>query len=439
MGCVTQAEVLWFNEAKGYGLARPESLELDDIKIKKSSLTAEGVVLMRGDRVEVVFKQDLEGLVAEEVKVIESVVDRGRRIEKLAEFARRMPKVNLHVHLEGAISSSTLFAIAERNGYDELGVQDAEELTELFKVSNFFQFIEMYSLCSNALRTSDDYTTITYEYLRKASQQNIRYVEAYFSPYDRMKRGLEFEQIVEGVSKGRERALEEFGIRADFVVDVGRHLLWTDSRDPDSRDPELAKMECLRLVELAASSKEQGIVGFSLGGKEVDYPVHPFADAFECARQMGLHTKAHSGEAAPPKDTWDVIKVLRAERIGNAVRASEDRTLVRYIADNHIPLEMCPTANVLTGASETLPRHPLRYYLEEGIQVTIGSDDPALFNTTLTKEYQLAVEHFNFSTQDLQKLVFDSIEMSWLSSEEKAALCAAFEDELKQLHEELGI
>lgn len=433
MSTTVKAKVVWFNEAKGYGLAQADDPDIEDIKIELSSLTNTKTVPARGDRVEVTFKEEPIGLVAEKVTLVESATDRHERLQKLIEFTERMPKVNLHIHLEGAIFPSTLFEIAQKNNY-MLGVQDAGELAESFKFHHFRHFIDMYSLCSNALKTSDDYYRITYEYLRDASQQGIRYVEAYFSPYDRMRHGLDFEQIVEGVSRGEAKATEELGIRANFVMDVGRHLLWTEDKDPDR-----ANKECIQLVERAADAKAHGVIGFCLGGKEFGYPVHPFAEAFERARQRGLYTKAHSGEDSGPQDTWEVIKALKVDRIVDPVHAREDKALVEHIARHRIPLDMCPTGNILTDPDISASNHPLPYYLDQGIPVTLGSGDPALFNTTLTKEYQWTVEHLHFSADDLQRLVLESVQVAWLDEEEKGELRASFEREIKQLRQELGV
>jgi adenosine deaminase len=423
-----RATVLWFNPTKKYGLVRPEDTRIDDIRIHLSALVDQEAELNRKDKVEVVFKEEPIGLVAERVTVIDLAMEK----QKLLEFIRRMPKANLLVHLEGSLTPATLFAIARRNNHT-LPVTTEEELAPLFKFSSFPRFIRMVSLCSEVLQTPDDYAQITYEYLRAAREENIRYVEAYFSCYEQMQRGLSFEQIVEGISKGKEKVQQEFDIQVGFVVVVGRHLLWSKKKDR-----ERAKNECMWLVQLAVDFKEQGLVGFGLGGEEFDYPVEPFADAFEYARQHGLHTYAYSGQDAGPRDIWDAINQLKVDRICDPVRAKEDEALVDYISHKQIPLEMCLTGNKLTGLT-SMSDHPFKYYRNKGISITLGNGNPSLFNTTLTGEYRLAAESFDLSVDDIQKLVLESIEISWLTQEGKDLLRTSFKEEFELLRQELNI
>ncbi len=358
------------------------------------------------------------------------------RHTKLSEFIRQMPKVNLHVHVEGSISTSTLLEIARQNQYlEQLPVETRQELQDgSFKFKSFPHFIATYSLCSNALRTAADYERVTYEYLHQAHESNIRYVEIYISPYNRMQLGLSFEDIIAGAAHGRERALARWGIRADFVIDVGRHLLWTTAKDPMR-----ARMEALNLVRLASAAKPYGVIGFSLGGREGGYPVFPFVEAFELARQHGLHTKAHSGEESDADDIWYVIALLKAERLGNAVHAADDPQLMKYLAAHGIGIELCLTGNVLSGALSTLEQHPVKTYLKHGIQVAIADDDPALFNTDLTQEYIQLVDICDLDIDELQQVVMNQIKMLWVSDDEKVHFQASFEDEFKRLRARLSL
>ncbi len=352
----------------------------------------------------------------------------------LSEFIRRMPKVNLHVHVEGAISAATLLVIAQQNhSLEQLPPETRQELQAgSLKFRDFPHFIETYSLCSNALRTTADYERITYEYLRQAHANNIRYAEVYISPYNRMQLGLAFEDIIAGAARGRERALADWGIRADFIIDVGRHLLWTAAKDP-----EHARTEALHLVRLAAAAKQHGVIGFSLGGQESGYPVFPFAEAFELARQSGLHTKAHSGEESSADDIWYTIGLLKAERLGNAVHAIDDVQLLKYLAAHNIGLELCLTGNVLSGALPTMAQHPVKEYLKQGLRVAIADDDPALFNTDLVQEYQKLADLCDLHAAELQQVIMNQIDLLWVSAEEKAHFQASFADEFKRLHASL--
>jgi adenosine deaminase len=358
------------------------------------------------------------------------------RHTNLYEFIRQMPKVNLHVHVEGSISATTLLEIAQQNRYlEQLSAETRQELQGgSFKFKDFPHFIATYSLCSNALRTAADYERVTYEYLRLAHENNIRYAEIYISPYNRMQLGLSFEEIVTGAARGRERALAHWGIRADFIIDVGRHLLWTTAKDPLR-----ARTEAIDLVRLASAAKPYGVIGFSLGGRESGYPVFPFVEAFELARQHGLHTKAHSGEESDADDIWYVIALLKAERLGNAVHAADDAMLMKYLAAHGIGIELCLTGNVLSGALPTLEQHPVKEYLKQGLHVAIADDDPALFNTDLTQEYQQLVDVCDLNADELQQVVMNQITMMWVSDEEKVHFQASFEDEFRRLRTRLAL
>ncbi len=439
---VVNGEVLWFNPAKGYGAILPEDGETEDIKFETASLVNKDAIKgdMRGHKVSVVFTEQPIGLVAEKVTILRAVTDTEAAADidrrKLLEFVKRIPKVELFVHLEGTVLPSSLFAIAQRNNHP-LGVPSAfEHFEKQSTFTDFRRFIEAYSNWSSVLEKSEDYTQITYEYLQAASKENIQYVEAYFSPYCRT---LSFKQIFEGILAGRERASKEFGIQAVFVVIVGRHLLLQDGEGA-----EHVRAECLKLVDQAASYEKQGIVGFALGGEEKGYSVSPFSSVFEHARQKGLHTKAYSGEDTGPNDIWQVIRELKAERIGNPICAREDASLVEYMAQNQIPMEICLAGNVQKGAIRVIPDHPFKYhplkvYLDQGIPVVLGCNNPALFNSTLAKEYEFAVEHFGFSADDIEGLVLKSIDVSWLADSNKEALRASFVKEIKQVRRELDL
>ena len=358
--------------------------------------------------------------------------------DTLTEFLHRIPKMNLHVHIEGTIQLQTLLDIAGKNNYlSELTPRQAEILSKgSFAYTDFPGFIDTYSLCANALRAEEDYERIVYEYLTASHRLNVRYVEIYVSPYDRMRRGLSFQRIMAGVFAGQRRAENETGILSSIVVDVGRHLLWTTDMNPDT-----ARSESVKLVETIVQYKQPGggIVGFSLGGKEIGLPVYPFVDAFNLARANGLHVKAHSGESIDTGDMWYVVGLLKAERIGNSVHAVDDRGLLHYLKENNIAIELCPTGNVLTGAVSSLGHLPFRKIFDEGIPVVIGDDDPALFNTDIQKEYEIIAEQFGLSADELERLVISMVDISWLDQPRKRNLREGILTEIRGIREDLGL
>lgn len=356
----------------------------------------------------------------------------------MLEFLLRMPKLDLHVHIEGTIDLPTLIEIADKNDYlSELSRHQRDILSGgNFVYKDFSSFIDTYTLCANALRTADDYERVVYEYLLRSSRLNVRYVEAYVSPYGRMKRGVAFDQIMSGIVAGKRRAEKETGILSGIVIDVGRHLLWSTDMDPDT-----ARKECLGLVEIAANYKRLNgeIVGFSLGGKEIGYPVFPFVEAFDLARANGLHVKAHTGESTDTSDMWYVAGLLKAERMVNSVRAINDKGLLRFLRENEIAVELCPTGNVLTGAVDSFDRHPFRRFLEEGVSLSIGDDDPALFGTDIHREYKILAEQFGLTAADLEKMVFDMLDIAWLDRERRRSLRASMAAEFLNIREGLNL
>jgi adenosine deaminase len=355
---------------------------------------------------------------------------------ELTAFVEKMPKVNLHVHIEGAITQTTLLEIAQESDYfKELSVGQKEVLRrQEFTFNDFSNFIDVYSLCKHALRKPSDYERIIYEYLCRVHAENVRYVEIYISPYYGMKQGLVFEDIIQSASQARHRAYKELGIQADFVIDAGRRQLWGNDKDP-----ERARRECERLVELAAKAREQGVIGFSIGGIEQGYPVYPFAKPFALARQKGLHTKAHAGESNGADDIWYVLGLLDVERIGNSVHAIEDQHLLDYLAIHAIAIELCPTGNIRTGAVSSLEAHPFMAFLKHGIPVAVIDDDPSLFNTSLTQEYMRLAAHYHLNADAVQDLVLQSVKMLWTSADKKSDLYTTFEKEFEHLRARLKI
>jgi adenosine deaminase len=364
--------------------------------------------------------------------------------EKMVEYLTRLPKINLHVHIEGSIQLPTLLDIAKKNNYlSELTPEQIELLNRKeYTYTDFPSFIDMYSLCANALRTADDYERSMYEYLIGAHRQNVRYVEAYVSPYGRMKKGVEFDEIMSGITAGQKHAELETGIMSSIVIDVGRHLLWTTKKDGENRkDPDHARLECIRLVELVNkyNNANGGIAGFSLGGKEVGFPVYPFVDAFRLARENNLHVKAHTSESNNSDDVWYVIGLLKVERVSNSVQVAEDKELMDYLRENKIAIELSPTGDVLTSVVASLDRHPFRKFFDHGIAVAIGDNDPALFGVDLQQEYQIIVDQFGFSTIELEFMTNSMLDIAWLDQTHKQILREKMQNEIRDIHKELGL
>jgi adenosine deaminase len=335
----------------------------------------------------------------------------------LRAFIRQMPKVELHIHLEGSIRPATLLTLAKRNNIP-LPADDLEGLRSFYRFTDFDHFIRVYFAVSGCLKTVADFELIVYELGSDMARQNIRYAEVTFTPYtNATNTGLPFDEIIGGLNKGRLRVQAEFGVEMRWILDIVRD-------HPDSRQ---------QVAQWAISAQDRGVVGLGLGGTERGHPPEWFADAYALAREAGLHSVPHAGEAAGPASVWSAIQTLSAERIGHGVRSIEDPALVTYLHQHRIPLEVCPTSNVCLGIYASYAEHPLRELWETGLCVTINSDDPPMFNTDLVGEYHVLVDHMGFSAQELERLSLNALQASFLPEERKTDLEHRFLSEFAQL------
>ena len=318
-----------------------------------------------------------------------------------------LPKVELHVHLEGSIPLGGLWNLIQKYDGDS-SVPDSAALEKRFSYRDFPHFIETWAWKNQFLREYEDFVYIAELVAGDFARQNIQYAEMFFSPSLFGQRGLSVQSVAEAVRKGLSRVpAVEVALIADLIRDYG------------------PVAEMLTLEQLA-EVRDLGIVGIGIGGSEHEFPPEPFADLFRKARNMGFHTNAHAGEAAGPESIWGAIRSLGAERIGHGTRAREDESLLRYLADGETSIEMCPVSDVRTGVVDVLANHPIRDYFLRGISVSVNTDDPKMFHTSLAEEYHQLVVECGFSKEEICSLVLLAIESSWLSEEDKRALAASF-------------
>ncbi|HEY7983352.1 MAG TPA: adenosine deaminase [Ktedonobacterales bacterium] len=344
----------------------------------------------------------------------------------LASYLRAAPKVELHVHLEGAIQPETLLTLARRNGVT-LPARDVAGLRQWFTFRDFPHFVQIYYTISTCLRTAADYEEIAYQFGAEMARQHTRYAEVTFSPSTQYSRGVPLDAWFGGLTRGRARARADFGVEIAWVFDIVRYLSDASQVHP------LADYT----TSVAIEGVRDGVIALGLGGLEAGHPPEPFAPYFARARAAGLHSAPHSGETAGPESIWGSIRALGAERIGHGVRAIEDPALVRHLADEHLPLEVNPTSNLRLGIYPSLAEHPLRRLREAGVTIAVGSDDPPLFNTTLSDEVALLDEPFAFDLAACDAILLDAVRSSFLPAERKDALlarCAADLAALKAEH-----
>jgi adenosine deaminase len=320
-----------------------------------------------------------------------------------ASWYERLPKVELHLHLEGAIPYDALWQLVQKYGGDT-GVPSAASLRSRFEYRDFPHFIETWVWKNQFIREYEDFTFIAQAVARDLARQNIRYVEVFFSPPDFLARGLDTQSITAAVRAGLDRVQEiQVKLVADLVRDFG---------------PQRAETTLDQINEV----RELGVVGIGIGGSEQDYPPELFEHVFARARELGFHTSAHAGEAAGAVSVWEAIRTLRAERIGHGTRAQEDEKLMDYLAEHRIPLEMCPLSNVRTGVVSSYASHPVRRFFDRGILLSINTDDPRMFGNSLAEEYQILTEQKGFTPTEIRTLILQAIEMSWMSEQQKQAM-----------------
>ena len=284
------------------------------------------------------------------------------------------PKIELHVHLEGAVRPHTLFDLARRNGL-ELPADSPEQLAELYRFRDFDHFIQVWIMTTNVLRHADDFRRITVDYAAEAASHGAVYVEAIFSPIERTWRGVGWDELFTGYCDGAQEAHELHGVEMRLTPDI--------TRSASLEDAELS-------VEHAARYRDRGVVAVGLGGEEALYATDLFERPFVRAREAGLGSVPHAGEVAGPESVRAALDVLGADRIRHGIRAVEDPTLLDELAERGIVLDVTPLSNVRTGVVASLEEHPLPRLVEAGVRCSISTDDPAMFDTDLTREYDAA-------------------------------------------------
>ena len=341
----------------------------------------------------------------------------------LENFVRLMPKIELHVHLEGSIRPATLLTLAERNGV-ALPASSVEGLQEWYHFSDFAHFIDIYLATCNCIRTPDDFELIADEFLKHQFEQNIRYSEVVFTPYTHLKH-VTFDDQLAAINRARKKAESSLGVRMGQVPDISREMRPVD--------------ESFLVVDWAVQNMGNGIIALGLGGPEINNPPEIFRKSFVRAHTAGLPSLPHAGETEGPPSIWGAINSLSAVRIGHGVRCLEDPELVAFLRKKQIPLDVSPTSNVCLGVVPTLEEHPLPKLLDAGLFVTINSDDPPMFNTTLTNEYLRIVDAFSFDVPQVKQFVMNGIHASLLSSEAQYSLETAFSAQFAELENELDM
>ncbi|MEI7771559.1 MAG: adenosine deaminase [Chloroflexales bacterium] len=342
---------------------------------------------------------------------------------ELDEFIVRMPKVELHIHLEGTIAPQTLLDLAHQNGV-ELPARDVAGVEQLLHYRNFSEFITVFMAMARVIVRGEDFARLAYELGVDLAAQQVRYAEVMISPMQHIKRGMDLYEAIAGTAAGFAQAERETGTKIRIALDYGRQY-----------GPDLA----WQVLDVARKAQPIGVVGWSIGGNEIGFPPEPFAGVFAAAREAGLSLMAHAGEVVGPQSVWGAIESLGVARLGHGIRSVDDPHLLATLAQRGVVLDVCPSSNVRTGAVPSWEEHPLRKLYDAGVQVTINSDDPTFFDTTITEEYRRAVAHFGFGADELVAMTRNAARSTFLPAVERAALCAQVDAGIAGLRRELGV
>jgi adenosine deaminase len=324
-------------------------------------------------------------------------------------FIAGLPKAELHVHHVGSASPRAVAELAARHEGSSPVPADPTLLADYFTFTDFAHFITVYLSVVDLIRDAADVWTLTYEIARDLAAQQVRYAELTLTPYSSIVRGIPAAEFCEAVEDARRRARTDLNVALAWCFDI----------------PGEAGLPAADLtLEVASRLRPDGLVSFGLGGPEHGVPREQFAPHFQAARALGLHSVPHAGESSGPESVWAALTHLGAERIGHGIAAARDPRLLEHLRDTGVVLEVCPTSNVCTRSVPSLAEHPLPALVAAGVRVTINSDDPPMFSTTLNHEYAIAAQLLGLTEAGVADLARAAVQASFLDAAGKAALIA---------------
>ncbi|MDQ3485263.1 MAG: adenosine deaminase [Actinomycetota bacterium] len=328
-----------------------------------------------------------------------------------AAWIAALPKAELHVHHVGSASPRIVAELAQRHG-DTPVPKNPDAVADYFQFTDFAHFIVVYLSVVDLVRTADDVRTLTYEIARDMTSQSIRYAELTCTPYTSLVAGVAAEEFCEAIEDARVAAERDFGVVLRWCFDI---------------PGEFGIPAADETIRIATELRPDGLVSFGLGGPEIGVARPQFEPHFDRARAAGLHSVPHAGETTGPETIWDALRVLKAERIGHGTSAIHDGSLVEHLVERQIPLEVCPTSNVATRAVPALDQHPIKQLYAAGVVVTVNSDDPPMFGTSLNQEYAVAADLLDLDEPGLADLARTAVEASFADETTKRRLRAEIE------------
>ncbi len=337
------------------------------------------------------------------------------------ELIEKLPKADLHVHLDGSLRLSTILDVAERERI-ELPAQDPEGLRAAMRLGencgSLVEYLKAFDVTLRVMQSEDSLRRIAYELAEDAAHENVRYMEVRYAPMLHTRRGLKLTTVVESVLEGLRAAQERHGIESNVIICGIRNVSAEHS---------------LEMAELAVAYKGRGVVGFDLAGAEYDHPAKHHRPAFQLVRDNNINVTIHAGEAYGPESIAQAIHVCGAHRIGHGCRLRENGDLLHYVADHRIPLECCPSSNVQTGAIRNLESHPLKLYKDLGLRVTVNTDNRLVTDTTVSKELWLCHSRMGLDLADIRQIVLNGFKSAFLPFHVKQQYLRKVSDELAEL------
>jgi len=325
-------------------------------------------------------------------------------------FIEGLPKVELHCHIEGTFEPELMFALAERNAIT-LPYPSIEALKQAYQFTRLQDFLDIYYQGMNVLQTERDFYDLTWAYLQKISEQNVRHTEIFFDPQGHVSRGVSFETVVNGIDNALKDAGAKFGMTSELIMCFLRHL------DED---------DAIKTLEMAEPWRDR-IIGVGLDSSELGHPPSKFQRVFYMAREQGYLCVAHAGEEGPAEYVHEALDLLKVDRIDHGNNALDDEALVQKLADMKMPLTVCPLSNTRLCVVDDMRQHPIKKMLDMGLHATVNSDDPAYFGGYMNENYSAITEALNLDETDLIQLAKNGIDAAFTDADRK-----------HQLHDELN-
>jgi len=317
-------------------------------------------------------------------------------------FIHGIPKAELHIHIEGALEPELMFEIAAKNGCS-LSFESVADIRRAYNFRDLQSFLDLYYQGAQVLLDEDDFYRLTWAYLQRAAEQNVRHTEIFFDPQTHTERGIKFETVVRGIHRALRDGERQLDLSSKLIMCFLRHLSIADA---------------MKTLEEALAFKDW-ITGVGLDSSELGFPPEKFTAVFDRARQEGFKTVAHAGEEGPAEYIWQALSLLKVERIDHGIRCVEDAALVEYLVKQQIPLTVCPLSNIKLGVFDHLSQHNLMQMLKLGLCVTVNSDDPAYFGGYIEENFRALYEALGIGSQDIHKLARNAFRASFLDPAEK--------------------